>query len=632
MLVKYAVDAAAVWLATRQVWSPLDYLLPSMTLREPKLRLFPAWLLVAMLLWSLPFLWIGACMTVRRALDAGRSPWLVILFFVPIVNYVTMLWLSMLPSRPAAALPRQPTTLGPASLRAAVLALAASIAVGIGLVFVITFVLQEYGVALFLGVPFVTGATSAFLLNREQVTDESATLRLAALTVLLGSVGLLLFMLEGLVCVVTALPLAIPTALLGATVGRVIALRRPGAALHAVVLVLAVPGVAALETAGPPPVVREIVSAIEVQAPPEVVWRHVAAFREIPDTPAWFFRLGIAYPLRAVMDGEGVGALRRCEFSTGAFLEPITAWDAPRRLSFDVAAQPDPMRELTPYSGVHPPHLDGTFRARRGEFRLVALPDGHTRLEGSTWYTLDMTPNVYWGFWADFLVHAIHDRVLAHVKRLAEKDGHSGPPCQSSPQAAQVGEDLGLELGDRLAERAGEGAVAVHDAAIAEVVEHHLQPVALDQVIGHQERELVGLQRAVALMAQRELARRAEGGEVQTAVGEARVLAGAGDRPVAPLGERVEAQALQHLEGDPLGQALRQPLVGAAVAAGEVELYDVGQLVGDQPAPLEPPARRPRVQEHAPGPGQACRERRDLVDAVGCHVALVHQALAERGP
>ena len=39
MLVKYAVDAAAVWLATRQVWSPLDYLLPSMTLREPKLRL-----------------------------------------------------------------------------------------------------------------------------------------------------------------------------------------------------------------------------------------------------------------------------------------------------------------------------------------------------------------------------------------------------------------------------------------------------------------------------------------------------------------------------------------------------------------------------------------------------------------
>ena len=423
MLVKYAVDAAAVWLVTRQVWSPLDYLLPSTTLREAKLRLFPVWLVMVMLLWSLPFLWIGACMTVRRALDAGRSPWLVILFFVPIVNYVTMLWLSRLPSRPAAALARPPTALGPASLRAAVVALAAGMAVGIGLAFVITFVLQNYGGALFLGVPFVAGATSAFLLNREQVTNASATLRLAALTVLLGSVGVLLFALEGLICVVMALPLAIPTVLLGAVLGRVIALRRPSTALHAVVLVLAVPGVAALETAGPPPVVREIVSAIEVEAPPEIVWHHVAAFGEIPDPPAWFFRLGIAYPVRAVMDGEGVGALRRCEFSTGAFLEPIIAWDAPRRLSFDVAAQPDPMRELTPYRGVHPPHLDGTFRARRGEFRLVALPHGRTRLEGSTWYALDMTPNTYWAFWADLVVHAIHDRVLAHVKRLAETNG-----------------------------------------------------------------------------------------------------------------------------------------------------------------------------------------------------------------
>jgi len=84
-----------------------------------------------------------------------------------------------------------------------------------------------------------------------------------------------------------------------------------------------------------------------------------------------------------VIDGEGVGALRRCEFSTGAFVEPIIVWDAPRRLSFDVTAQPDPMRELSPYRSARPPHLAGAFRARRGEFRLIALPDGRTRLEGT---------------------------------------------------------------------------------------------------------------------------------------------------------------------------------------------------------------------------------------------------------
>lgn len=57
---------------------------------------------------------------------------------------------------------------------------------------------------------------------------------------------------------------------------------------------------------------------------------------------------------------------------------------------------------------------------RRGEFRLVALPDGRTRLEGSTWYTLDMAPQAYWTLWSDALIHRVHARVLEHVRDLAE--------------------------------------------------------------------------------------------------------------------------------------------------------------------------------------------------------------------
>lgn len=82
--------------------------------------------------------------------------------------------------------------------------------------------------------------------------------------------------------------------------------------------------------------------------------------------------------------------MRRCELSTGAFVEPITAWEAPRRLSFDVTAPPPALAELTPSRSIDPPHLDGAFRARRGEFRLVALPGGRTRLAGSTGYELRM--------------------------------------------------------------------------------------------------------------------------------------------------------------------------------------------------------------------------------------------------
>jgi hypothetical protein len=132
-----------------------------------------------------------------------------------------------------------------------------------------------------------------------------------------------------------ALPLAVPVALAGAAIGRYIALRTPGPALHAVVVVLALPGLAAVETTVAPPAPREIVSSVEIDAPPAEVWKHVAGFPEITAPPAWYFRLGVAYPVRAVVEGSGVGAVRRFEFSSGTFVEPITVWDEPRRLAFD---------------------------------------------------------------------------------------------------------------------------------------------------------------------------------------------------------------------------------------------------------------------------------------------------------
>jgi hypothetical protein len=122
----------------------------------------------------------------------------------------------------------------------------------------------------------------------------------------------------------------------------------------------------------------------------------------------------------ARIEGAGVGAIRYCEFSTGPFVEPITRYDRPTRLSFDVIAQPPPMFEWSPYRNLHPPHLDGYIRSVAGEFRLIALPGGRTRLEGSTWYELDIAPHDYWQVWADTMIHHIHLRVLEHVKRLSE--------------------------------------------------------------------------------------------------------------------------------------------------------------------------------------------------------------------
>ncbi|NUO47516.1 MAG: DUF805 domain-containing protein [Polyangiaceae bacterium] len=46
---------------------------------------------------SLPFLWIGTSMSVRRAVDAGWPAWIGFLFMVPVVHYVVLLALALKP-------------------------------------------------------------------------------------------------------------------------------------------------------------------------------------------------------------------------------------------------------------------------------------------------------------------------------------------------------------------------------------------------------------------------------------------------------------------------------------------------------------------------------------------------------
>jgi hypothetical protein len=263
-------------------------------------------------------------------------------------------------------------------------------------------------------------AIAAWLYNRPVRRGVGGSLLVAQLALLVCGAFLMLFALEGLVCLVMLYPLAAAMGLVGGLVGYSIAALAPGRPTSLGVPLLVLPLVMGAERIYRPTPTYEVRSAVEIDAPPEAVWPHVVGFSELPDPPAWFFRLGIAYPKRATIDGAGVGAVRHCEFSTGAFVEPITAWEPPRRLAFDVASQPPPMHELSPYRHIHPPHLDGYLRCRRGEFRLVPLEGGRTRLEGSTWYAYEIHPQAYWTLWSDLLIHQIHRRVLLHIKRSSE--------------------------------------------------------------------------------------------------------------------------------------------------------------------------------------------------------------------
>jgi hypothetical protein len=418
---KYLVEAlfAYKWLGI--VWTPRDYLIPSFDRFQ---HLHSDALAVTLALWTLPFIWIGASMTVRRAADAGVSAGVGLLFFVPAANHAIMLLFAALPARPV--LDRGGPAMAPGSA-----ARSAFIGAAIGILLIVAAVLfsvgelRSYGAVLFIGVPFVVGFVAGALFNAHAARSTHATAGLAVVTIVAASGVLLSLALEGVVCLLMALPLAAVLAIVGALFARHLSLAGHHTVLPIAVLVAALPALLGATSSSPgaggvSAPSREVISTIDVDAPPDIVWNQVVSFADLPPPTELAFRAGVAYPLRARIDGRGVGAVRRCEFSTGAFVEPITVWDPPRRLAFDVREQPPGLRELSPYDNVHAPHVAGYLRSKRGEFRLQALPDGGTRLEGSTFYELDVFPRWYWSPYADAIIESIHQRVLRHIKGLAE--------------------------------------------------------------------------------------------------------------------------------------------------------------------------------------------------------------------
>jgi len=436
---KFAIDTGVVYAFSGTTWSPLGYVVPSLVLRRDAIGAAPEAMHVLLVALALPFLWVGLSMSVRRAADAGLSPWFGVGFLVPLLNYVTILVLCIKPTsttvrwdpRPADAYRRPGRDEAPPSkvelpsgVRAALLGVGAAIAIGVGMLVLCVYGLGLYGTVLFFATPFAMGATTAAVYNGQVTRRLGDTLGLAVVATLLTGSMLLLFAIEGILCIAMAAPIAMAIAIVGALVGRAIVVSTRGDSPGAALVVGALPLLAFGEARLAAPPTHDVTTDIEIDAPPEAVWPHVIGFSDLPEPPAWQYRLGVAYPMRARIDGEGVGAVRRCEFSTGAFVEPITAWDPPRRLAFDVVQQPPSMTEWSPYHDVKAPHLEGYMTSKGGEFRLEPLPGGRTRLVGTTHYTMAIYPELYWRGYAELLLHGIHTRVLRHIKRLTEEERH----------------------------------------------------------------------------------------------------------------------------------------------------------------------------------------------------------------
>lgn len=359
-----------------------------------------------------------ALLSLRRADRLGRGGGLALATMVPTLQVLAVLGLALLWPRRADATPENagdPAT--PYQLAIGIFAGTALIVVAVA---VSALTMGAYGWGLFVATPFLVGLITGFLVNRGRVRSAAETFGAVATAGVLGTIALLMLALEGLMCVILILPLAVGLAWIGGMIGRAAAkqLIDPREPFYSIALL---PLIFVLDAAIPPEIPIITRTSITIAAPPEAVWASLTADRTVAAAPGIVGLAGLAYPVGSRIIGEGEGAHRVGRISTGTADERVTIWEPDRILAFRVVRQPPAMEEMSPYRRLHTPHLIGYFDTGETRFDLVPLANGGTRLTARADHILRIDPGLYWAPIARWAIRQNVTRVLADVQRDAQQ-------------------------------------------------------------------------------------------------------------------------------------------------------------------------------------------------------------------
>src|SRR5262249_28133719 len=170
--------------------------------------------------------------------------------------------------------------------------------------------------------PFAMGCITVYLAEMRRPQRIWVWIVLPWLTVLAALGATMVALLEGLICVAMFAPLALVLAslggLLGGVSGRIIRSRRTMGLTVACVMVLPLLTAPWERQAFYEYDLRRVENVIDIQAPPEVVWRNierVAAIRRDELPKSWTRSIGFPDPVEATLSHEGVGGVRNASFT-----------------------------------------------------------------------------------------------------------------------------------------------------------------------------------------------------------------------------------------------------------------------------------------------------------------------------
>jgi hypothetical protein len=170
----------------------------------------------------------------------------------------------------------------------------------------------------------------------------------------------------------------------------------------------------------------EVRTVMEIDATPEAVWRQTLEIPEMgKDELSWTFShaiLGVPKPVSARLAGSGPGAVRHLRWGMGVkFEEIITQWHENRHLAWNFRFSAD---SIPPAVESHIKVDSGYLHIKEGDYRLVPLPGGKTRLTLTTRYRMATPINAYAEWWGRLFLNDFHGIVLEIIRARAETQKH----------------------------------------------------------------------------------------------------------------------------------------------------------------------------------------------------------------
>lgn len=281
-------------------------------------------------------------------------------------------------------------------------------------------------------IPFAMGALVAFLgmTFTERRSVAYWGLSMPSLCLLVGLGAALVSGWEALFCILVASPIFWTLSVCGGLITAAVVQRYGGGRTYLSTVVLLPYAVAPVEQMiRLPEEILTVANRIEIAAPAEQVWEQIASVPEISRDElawSWVHALGFPRPLAAVLEGEGVGAVRIATFERDvSFFERVTEWRPGHAIAFGIEADP----QFVPANAFDQHVIVGGrfYDVLDGRYRIEPAGEGRVVLHLSSRHRLNTHLGRYASWWSERIMDEIQGNVLGVIRQRAEARSRSAP-------------------------------------------------------------------------------------------------------------------------------------------------------------------------------------------------------------